>query len=477
MTSGWRYRVLAAAGSAALTVLSVAIASHPAVEAAMDLVPLLRRLSLGPAAPGRLLSEAATATVAVLAALIPLYKPRPRRILDTISLAQKRVFLATIGLAAIGYFDYTYRLPRLTLILTSVMLFAFIPAWFLVIRRKPQESGGRAIIVGDDPETIADILEAAEQSVLGYVSPPSAYYGDEVPDVAAPGYTDGGAMGDFDDLSCLGGLSRLDEVLVDYDVDAALLAFARPDREEFFGTLDTCYEHGVAAKVHRNHADAVLTHSVEKGPLIDVNLEPWDWQDHVFKRAFDVFFAAGTLLALSPVILAVAIAVKLEDGGPILYGQERTAWMGGTFQVYKFRSMIPDAESQSGVKLSEEDAGRVDPRVTRVGRFIRQTHIDEIPQLWSILIGEMSVVGPRPERPELDRDMELDADQWRSRWFVKPGLTGLAQINGVTGHNPEQKLRYDVEYIRNQSFWFDLKIVVRQVWQVLEDAASLLQAG
>lgn len=136
--------------------------------------------------------------------------------------------------------------------------------------------------------------------------------------------------------------------------------------------------------------------------------------------------------------------------------------------------MIPDAESRSGVKLSDEDNGGVDPRVTRVGRVLRRTHIDEIPQLWSILVGQMSVVGPRPERPELDLDMETTADEWRSRWFVKPGLTGLAQINGVTGHDPNRKLRYDIEYIKHQSFWFDLEIVTRQVWQVLEDVAEMI---
>jgi lipopolysaccharide/colanic/teichoic acid biosynthesis glycosyltransferase len=123
-----------------------------------------------------------------------------------------------------------------------------------------------------------------------------------------------------------------------------------------------------------------------------------------------------------------------------------------TFTVYKFRSMVPDAEAETGVKLSEEDAGGVDPRVTRVRKVLRRTHLDELPQLWSILMGDMSVVGPRPERPEPDADIERDVEDWPSRWFVKPGLTGLAQINDATGHEPDRKLRYDLEYIRKQSF-------------------------
>jgi lipopolysaccharide/colanic/teichoic acid biosynthesis glycosyltransferase len=222
--------------------------------------------------------------------------------------------------------------------------------------------------------------------------------------------------------------------------------------------------------VHRDHADDVLTEGVAGGDLVEVNLEPWDWQDYVVKRVFDVCFAGAGLLALSPVMLAIAVAIKLDSPGPVLYSQQRTAEFGDTFTVHKFRSMVTDAEAESGAKLSEEDHGGRDPRVTRVGRILRTTHLDEIPQLWSILVGDMSVVGPRPERPELDTDMQQGADAWRRRWFVRPGLTGLAQIRGATGHDPQQKLRYDVEYIRRQSFWFDLKIVIRQIWQVLGDA-------
>lgn len=221
--------------------------------------------------------------------------------------------------------------------------------------------------------------------------------------------------------------------------------------------------------VHRDHAEDVLTAGVAGGDLVEVDLDPWDWQDYVVKRVFDVRFAAGGLVVLSPVILVIAVAVKLDSSGSVLYSQERTAEFGDTFTVHKFRSMVTDAETETGAKLSEEDRGGVDPRVTRVGRFLRRTHPDEIPQLWSILVGHMSVVGPRPERPELDTDMESGAEDWLCRWFVKPDLTGLTQINDVTGHDPEEKLRYDIECIRSQSFWVDLRIVLRRTWYVIED--------
>jgi lipopolysaccharide/colanic/teichoic acid biosynthesis glycosyltransferase len=182
----------------------------------------------------------------------------------------------------------------------------------------------------------------------------------------------------------------------------------------------------------------------------------------------------GGLLVLLPVIGVIAGAIKLDSPGPVLYEQDRTATFGETFSVYKFRSMIPDAEAETGVKLSDEDAGEVDPRVTRVGRVLRATHLDEIPQLWSILRGDMSVVGPRPERPEIDTEIKTDGVDWSKRWFIKPGLTGLAQINNATGYEPRTKLRYDIQYVREQSFVYDTKIVVRQIWMVLADAAKVV---
>jgi lipopolysaccharide/colanic/teichoic acid biosynthesis glycosyltransferase len=462
MTKGWQYRIASVGGTLVLVTLAVSIANHPLVQSVAGLVPLLGRLPATTATGGVFELVTLTTAAIFLGAFVPLFKPRPRRILDVVGVAQKRVFIAVIALAAIGYFDYTYRLPRLTLVLAGGVLAIALPAWFVAIRRRPSGDAERVVLVGDDADELEAVLEAAcDSRVVGYVGPPA------VQRTFEPALVFDGGVG-LSEVPCLGGLSRLDEVLVEHDVDGAVLAFSHPDRAEFFGTLDACYKHGVTAKIHRTHADSVLTQEFGSDELVRVDLEPWDPQDHMLKRAFDVAFSLVGLVLVAPVMLVVAVTVKLEDGGPVLYSQERTAELGDTFRVYKFRSMVTNAE-ELGAQLSEEDAGGVDPRVTRVGRVIRPTHLDEIPQLWSIFVGNMSVVGPRPERPELDGEMEIDAGEWRSRWFVKPGLTGLAQISGATGFNPEEKLHYDVEYIRKQSFWFDLKIVIRQTWIVLID--------
>ncbi len=475
MASGWRYRVVSVLGTAILTAIAVTVVNLPAVQETFALVPYFGRPAPVVLSNGVLGWAITTTLVVVLGALWPVFKPRPRRILDTILLTQKRLLLSMIGLAALGYFNYSYRLPRSTLMLTTLFLLVVLPLYTVAIRRRPRDTS-RAVIVGDDPETMADILAVTKIPVLGYVSPPSSFSVSDGPPAEQVELTDGGNVtARLDELQSLGGLSRLDEVFLKHDIDTALLAFAETDRAEFFGTLDACAEHGVTAMVHRDHAEDVLTAGLGGGDLVEVDLAPWDWQDYVVKRAFDIAFSGVGLLVLSPVIAAIALAVRLDSPGPILYSQSRTAEFGDTFTVYKFRSMIPEAEADSGAKLSEEDKGEVDPRVTRVGRFIRRTHLDEIPQLWSILVGDMSVVGPRPERPELDVDMERGAEKWRSRWFVKPGLTGLAQINDATGHDPQEKLRYDVEYIRRQSFWFDVKIVIRQVWDVLGDVVETVR--
>ena len=483
MDTGWRYRIASVGGVAALVGVAVMLANSGTIHTAVSMIPMLGRLPADPPAGAEFVIEVALTVVVMTAAFVPLYKPRPRRILDIVALAHKRTFVAMFALATIGYFDYTYKVPRLTLVVITPLLLVVLPAWFIWLRR-PEARSERAIIVGDDLAEISRVTQAAsetELSLLGYLYPTQARArvrsqaeeDRESTDSPAASVTDGGVSMDTG-LQQLGGLSRLEDVLVTHDIDTVILAFGETDRAEFFGALDACYEHGVAAKAHRDTADAVLLAEDDPGTLADIDVEPWDVQDHILKRGFDLVFAGVGLIGLTPIILAIAMAIKLDDGGSILYQQERTAVFGETFSVYKFRSMVENAESITGVKISDEDDGGVDPRVTRVGRVLRQTHLDEIPQLWAVLSGKMSVVGPRPERPEIDADIQHGVDDWPKRWFVKPGLTGLAQINDVTGKEPDRKIRYDLQYIKRQSFSVDAKIVARQVWKVLADAMLLV---
>jgi len=470
MNRGLWYRLSSIGGVICLTMFSVALVNNTAVQTAAVELPVLTRLPTDPPTGPEFTIELLLTAAVFVGVCLPMYKPRPRRRLDMIALAQKRILTGIFVLATIGYFDYSYKLPRLTVVLLTPLLLTAIPLWFVWIQQQPPTTPQRAIIVGDDSDLVAELLPLSEHELIGYLAPSNATFAQVT--AASPVATDGG--GDAG-IERLGGLSRIEDVLVACDVDTVVLAFAEADRAEFFGVLDACYEHGVAVKAHRNHADAVLTTDTDLESLVDVTVEPWDVQDYLLKRGFDVAFAGVGLVLLVPVILAIAIAIKLEDGGSIFYTQERTALFGETFSVYKFRSMVENAEAKTGATISAVDAGGVDPRVTSVGRILRQTHLDEAPQLWSVLTGEMSVVGPRPERPELDSDIQAGVIDWQKRWFVKPGLTGPAQVDDVTGAEPDKKLRYDLEYVRDQSFRYDLHLVALQLWKVLWDASMWLR--
>ncbi|NOT30961.1 MAG: TIGR03013 family PEP-CTERM/XrtA system glycosyltransferase, partial [Planctomycetes bacterium] len=186
----------------------------------------------------------------------------------------------------------------------------------------------------------------------------------------------------------------------------------------------------------------------------------------VAKRLVDFVLALLSLVVLGPLMLAVALAVRLDSPGPVLFRQERVGRRGRGFTLCKFRSMRSDAEKLTGPVWASED----DPRVTRVGRWIRKTRMDELPQLFNILAGSMSLVGPRPERQHFVAELAQKLPYYNQRHSTKPGLTGWAQINYPYGNTVEdalQKLQYDLFYIKYQSLLFDLSILFHTVKTVL----------
>lgn len=169
--------------------------------------------------------------------------------------------------------------------------------------------------------------------------------------------------------------------------------------------------------------------------------------------------ALTILILSSPVILLAFLAVKLTSRGPVLYSQVRVGRGGKLFTIYKIRSMTVDCEKHSGAQWSTPG----DARVTRVGRFLRKTHVDELPQLWNVLRGDMSLIGPRPERPEFIPSLEQALPRYRERLLVRPGLSGLAQVQLPPDSNLEsvrRKLAHDLMYVENFGFWMDLRILI-----------------
>ena len=178
------------------------------------------------------------------------------------------------------------------------------------------------------------------------------------------------------------------------------------------------------------------------------------------KRFFDILCAASALALLAPLLLAIALIVRIDSPGPVLYRQTRVGLGGKTFSMYKFRSMVTNADRIGGYQTQQQD-----PRITTSGRWLRRTSLDELPQLLNVLKGDMSVVGPRPDVPQ-QQSLYLRND-WTLRHSVRPGITGLAQATLRSDATTEQRLQLDLDYVGRHSLLFDLRIIlmtVRQLW-------------
>jgi exopolysaccharide biosynthesis polyprenyl glycosylphosphotransferase len=237
---------------------------------------------------------------------------------------------------------------------------------------------------------------------------------------------------------------------------------------ELLNSLLSCYEKGITVKpIHLVYEELMARVPVKHLRRDWFPIPPWNTAVapifyHISKRLLDIFVALMGLAVLLPLLPLIALAIFIESPGPIFYTQERLGKGGSSFYLIKFRSMIPNAE-QAGKAIW---AKKGDSRITRIGYFLRLTRLDELPQVFNILKGDMSVVGPRPERPQFVEQLEKEIPFYRTRLSIKPGLTGWAQINyryGSTVEDAITKLEYDLYYIKRQSLLLDMLIIFRTV--------------
>ena len=219
----------------------------------------------------------------------------------------------------------------------------------------------------------------------------------------------------------------------------------------------------------------LINHSVKEMaglPLLTLSESPLIGNHRLFKAIEDKVIASIALLLLSPLMLIVAILIKLGSPGPVIFRQSRTGWNGREFHIWKFRSMKMHRETEGRLTQATRD----DDRITPIGRFIRKTSIDELPQLFNVLSGKMSLVGPRPHAIEHNSDYDKRIRAYMTRHRIKPGITGLAQINGFRGETDtlekmKRRVEYDMQYINNWSFWLDIEILVKTIPALLRDEA------
>ena len=272
--------------------------------------------------------------------------------------------------------------------------------------------------------------------------------------------------GNIGDYRILGGVSDLKQVLDDNIIDEVVIALPLTVFSKYRQIIYDCEKAGVRVSIVPDFYDILpATPYFERFgdlPIINVRDIPLDeFTNRVLKRVFDVVFAFCAILVISPIMLAIAIGVKLTSPGPILFKQERVGLNRRTFYMYKFRSMKHMPETASNTQWTVEN----DPRRTKFGTFLRKTSLDEFPQFFNVLKGDMSIVGPRPEQPYFVDQFKEEVPKYMIKHHVRPGITGWAQVCGLRGDTSiENRIEHDIQYIENWTLLFDIKIIFKTIF-------------
>lgn len=263
----------------------------------------------------------------------------------------------------------------------------------------------------------------------------------------------------------LGTLNDLSDILEQKLIDEVIIALPLEAHHKFPRIIGACEKAGVRTLIIPDFFDYLPARPTFDNfagmPLINVRDIPLDlMSNRVFKRAFDIAFSVFAILLTSPVLLLIAIGIKLTSPGPIIFKQERVGLNRRNFMMYKFRSMKLQTQGTSDTQWTTAN----DPRKTKFGSFLRKTSLDELPQFFNVLFGDMSIVGPRPERPFFVEQFKEEIPKYMVKHHVRPGITGWAQSNGLRGDTSiEDRIQYDIFYIENWSILFDIKIIWKTI--------------
>jgi exopolysaccharide biosynthesis polyprenyl glycosylphosphotransferase len=360
-----------------------------------------------------------------------------------------------LALIAVYFFQQDIVFPRSIFLVLAVVNGVLLITWRVGARSLMGSYPRRRVLVVGTNTTATEVIETIRaqewlgMDILGAVA------GDGVRTPALAGVP---VLGIREDLPALCEQHDIDEVIIASDLawqDRLLDSLSRVQgsRARVF-VVPSPYEILIGRPKH------LRLHDI---PLIEVIREPVGGGASVAKRAFDIALAVVLLVPALPVMALVALAIGLTSRGPVLFLQERVGRDGRRFTMVKFRTMRVDAERETGPVLAAEN----DPRVTWLGRGLRAARLDELPQLWNVLRGDMSFVGPRPERPVFVGRFEREIQGYAERFKVRPGLTGYAQVNGEYHTSAPTKLKYDLAYIYNRSLWLDLRILSETVKVIL----------
>jgi exopolysaccharide biosynthesis polyprenyl glycosylphosphotransferase len=269
-------------------------------------------------------------------------------------------------------------------------------------------------------------------------------------------------------IPCLGSIKSVPNLIKSHHIDIVLIALNEEEHPLLHDLISNCQ--GLNAEIMmipdilELMTSLVQIKHIEGIPFLGIKSPSLSTWNFIAKRTFDLIFASCVLIISSPLFLLIAFLIKLDSKGPILYFQERVGMDGEVFRVLKFRSMHRNAEQSTGPIWSKKN----DPRTTRVGKILRRFSLDELPQFINVIKGDMSIVGPRPERSFFVEKFKKQIPRYLERHRVKTGLTGWAQVNGLRGNAPiAERTRYDIYYVENWSLVFDLKIILKTMHTVL----------
>jgi exopolysaccharide biosynthesis polyprenyl glycosylphosphotransferase len=361
---------------------------------------------------------------------------------------------------------HPFALSRLTLVAYFFILTVLVAlgrVFIISVQRRRFERGvglSPVLIVGFN-ELAFDIFDKIEQfkalgyKVLGFITlNPEKHSGDS-----------------YRDLPVLGGIDALPVLIGKHHIRELIIAFETGNHDKLLDVIDRVGRIDVGLKIIPDMYDIISgqarTNQIYGFPLIDIFPQLMPYWERVIKRIMDVAISLFALVCFALVFPFIALAIKLDSKGPIFYLQERVGKKGRLFKIIKFRTMVSDAEKHTGPVWSQKN----DPRITKMGHFMRKTRIDEIPQFINILKNEMSLVGPRPERPAFVEAFSRDIPLYKHRLKMKPGITGWAQIKHKYDESVEDvktKLQYDLYYLENMSLRLDFKIILSTFAVMLE---------
>ncbi len=389
---------------------------------------------------------------------------RHRKPLETVQAVVKAVSFGTVLILSLGFFYRGFTFSRLVCAYAwgiSIVLFSGLRIGLGLARARRRRAGrglARTAVVGSRSLARFLIEKILREPEHGY---------------RLAGYLDDDPPASRLSVPQIGTIDRLEEVIEHHGIECVLIAHPVLGHHDLLRAIEVCERKAVTLRMVPPTFDLMVNYrdfeEVDGVPLVRINEQELRRAGDLFKRAIDIVLASGALVLAAPVFLAAAIAIRIEDGGPVFFRQRRVGKDGRPFNMLKLRTMVVEAEAILPGLVNVGALGEPvfklerDPRVTRTGRFLRRTSLDELPQILNVLRGEMSLVGPRPEEESLVRRYNV----WeRRRLKATPGITGLQQVQCRGTPSLKERVRWDILYLRKRSLLLDVWILLKTIWVV-----------